>query len=193
MDANPPTPAVDTATEAMIAGQVEAVRELDIEIANLTARRSEHKGTLLRMLVEYGQNWQDDAGYARIRAAGERPSYQAKQIDNHVLPLLLPLAGDARALADLAGRGWVSEVILDFSEEGEDNEQLAKLGIEPGGIIAEELDCADDGELRTAVRQLDIDDVARLLDRLADRLTDCATNLATARSVSKVPGGVTVK
>lgn len=194
MDVNPPTPDVaDITTEQLIAAQVVAIRDLNDEIADLETRRKEHKSMLLRMLVEHGENWQDQTGFARLRSAGERPSYNAKKIDNHVLPLLLPLAGQAGKLADLAARGWVAEIILDFSNLEEGDETLARLGVEPGGLVGEEMAISDDGDLRTTIRELTPNQVAEMLRRLTGQLEEVAVNLSTARKVSRVPGGVTVK
>jgi hypothetical protein len=81
------------------AGHTQVVQDLDERIAQLVSRirasqeniasqqaRIEHEKDELRVLLELrGENWSDDAGYARLTAEGVRTLYDARALDELII------------------------------------------------------------------------------------------------------------
>ncbi len=61
---------------------VSEIRECKADIENLEACVRDLKEKLRDQLEQYGENWSDDSGYARIISEGERISYNTDALDN---------------------------------------------------------------------------------------------------------------
>ena len=67
---------------AQLVAQVRAAQE---EIGGLNAQIEQAKDALRTLLQTRGENWSDDAGYARLVAEGVRTSYDTKALDELII------------------------------------------------------------------------------------------------------------
>jgi hypothetical protein len=68
-----------------IAQLVETVRSHREHIAVLEAKADAAKKELFRLLVERGENWSDDDGYARLVPESSRASYETDKLDSLII------------------------------------------------------------------------------------------------------------
>lgn len=83
-------PVLDTLYETnvvdeRIAELVETVRAHRERIATLEARNDAAKEELRHLLEMRGENWSDDAGYARLIPDSTRTSYETKGLDDLII------------------------------------------------------------------------------------------------------------
>ena len=64
---------------------VEKVRGYRERIAALEAKNEAAKSELRKLLVERGENWSDDDGYARLVPESRRISYEAEKLDDLII------------------------------------------------------------------------------------------------------------
>jgi hypothetical protein len=76
---------VDTALDEQIAELVDKVRINQQRIARLESRITSVKDDLRALLEQRGENWSDDAGYARLVSEGVRYYYDKQALDNLII------------------------------------------------------------------------------------------------------------
>lgn len=64
---------------------VETVRSHRERIAALEARADAARKELFRLLVERGENWSDEDGYARLVPESSRASYETDKLDSLII------------------------------------------------------------------------------------------------------------
>lgn len=83
-------------TDREIKNLVKAVRRMNRKMEALEEHRRAARERLRALLVERGENWEDDRGYARVTADSVRASYDSKALDQLIV-------------SDPLGNGWLKE------------------------------------------------------------------------------------
>lgn len=85
---------------------VTEIRDCKADIENLEACVRDLKEKLRDQLEQYGENWSDDSGYARLVSEGERISYNTDALDNLLIedPLRYGWLKDYRVKSPIASR-----------------------------------------------------------------------------------------
>ena len=91
--------------DEQIAALVDIIRANQQRIVQLEARNQAARDTLSDLLVQRGENWSDDEGYARLVDEGQRASYDTQALDNLILhdPLRYGWLKDYRKTAVVSG------------------------------------------------------------------------------------------
>ena len=71
--------------ETEIAVFVEAIRERKVNIERLTKMNEAAREEVEKLLIERGESWKDENGYAMLTADSERISYDTKALDELIL------------------------------------------------------------------------------------------------------------
>jgi hypothetical protein len=77
--------AVAQALDAEIARLVETVREAADQMSSLEEKVQAAKEQLRVLLMQKGENWSDEDGYARLMADSIRTSYNTRALDELIL------------------------------------------------------------------------------------------------------------
>lgn len=87
---------IQQTTDREIKTLVKAVRRMNRKMESLEEMRKVARDRLRALLVQRGENWEDDRGYARLCADSIRASYDAKALDQLIV-------------SDPLGNGWLKE------------------------------------------------------------------------------------
>jgi hypothetical protein len=97
--------AIAQALDAEIAQIVEMVRETVDEMAVLEEKVRMAKDRLRILLVQRGDNWKDDDGYARLMSDSVRTSYDTRSLDELIIN-------------DPLRHGWLKDYRKEFTVRG---------------------------------------------------------------------------
>ena len=97
--------AIAQALDAEIAQIVEMVRATVDEMAVLEEKVRMAKDRLRILLVQRGDNWKDDDGYARLMADSVRTSYDTRALDELII-------------GDPLRHGWLKDYRKEFTVRG---------------------------------------------------------------------------
>jgi len=97
--------AIAQALDAEIAKLVETVRETVDEMTVMEEKVHAAKDRLRILLVQRGDNWKDDDGYARLMADSVRTSYDTRALDELIIN-------------DPLRHGWLKDYRKEFTVRG---------------------------------------------------------------------------
>jgi hypothetical protein len=97
--------AIARALDTEISQLVEMVRETVDEMAGLEEKVRGAKDRLRVLLVQRGDNWSDDDGYARLMTDSVRTSYDTRALDELIIN-------------DPLRHGWLKDYRKEFSVRG---------------------------------------------------------------------------
>jgi len=97
--------AIAQALDAEIAQIVETVRETVDEMAVLEEKVRMAKDRLRILLVQRGDNWKDEDGYARLMSDSVRTSYDTRSLDELII-------------GDPLRHGWLKDYRKEFTVRG---------------------------------------------------------------------------
>lgn len=97
--------AIAQALDAEIAHLVEIVRETVDEMAALEEKVRAAKDRLRILLIQRGENWKDEEGYARLMADSVRTSYDTRALDELII-------------SDPLRHGWLKDYRKEFTVRG---------------------------------------------------------------------------